>query len=113
LSNDGSDPAGRDGPFRFGGPLLRGSKALYMTVQSRLTRLEFEVEDRCEDAAAAARIAGTLQSLLILLRAAPAEESNPGEWKWQALLQDINVQQVNDSVHLQWQWDAETLRNLQ
>jgi hypothetical protein len=113
LDPDGPDPAGRDGPFRFGGPLLRGSKALTVMVKSRLTRLEFEVENRCEDAAAAARIARTLQSLLILLRAAPAEESNPEPVKWNALLQDIAVQQVDDSVHVQWQWDAETLRNLQ
>lgn len=111
LDQDGSEP--QVGPFRLGGPLLRGSKALYVMVQSRLTRLEFEVEDRCEDAAAAARIARTLQSLLVLLRAAPAEESNPAQGKWTALLQDIAVQQVDDSVHLQWQWDAETLRNLQ
>ena len=111
LQHDGAEP--QAGPFRFGGPLLRGSKALYVMVKSRLTSLEFEVENRCEDAAAAARIARTLQSLLVLLRAAPAEESNSAEVKWSALLQDIAVQQVDDSVHLQWQWDAETLRNLQ
>jgi hypothetical protein len=111
LDPEGPEPEA--GPFRFGGPLLRGSKALTVMVKSRLTRLEFEVENRCEDAAAAARIARTLQSLLVLLRAAPAEESNPEPVKWNALLQDIAVQQVDDSVHLQWQWDAETLRNLQ
>ena len=111
LAPDGSAPEA--GPFRLSGPLLRGSKALYVTVKSRLTRLEFEVENRCEDAAAAARIARTLQSLLVLLRAAPGEESNPTQGKLNVLLQDISVQQVDDSVHMQWQWDAETLRNLQ
>jgi hypothetical protein len=111
LQRDGADAAA--GPFRFSGPLLRGSKTLYATVKSRLTRLEFEVENRCQDAAAAARIARTLQSLLVLLRAAPTEETSPAPANLSALLQDITVQQVDDSVHLQWQWDAETLRNLQ
>ena len=111
LAPDGSAPEA--GPFRLSGPLLRGSKALYVMVKSRLTRLEFEVENRCEDAAAAARIGRTLQNLLVLLRAAPADESNPTQGKLNVLLQDISVQQVDDSVHLQWQWDAETLRNLQ
>lgn len=111
LQQDGADPEA--GLFRLGGPLLRGSKALTATVKSRLTRLEFAVENRCEDAATATRIARTLQSLLILLRAAPVEESNPTQGKLSALLQDISIEQVDDAVHLQWQWDAETLRNLQ
>lgn len=101
------------GPFRLAGPLLRGSKTLYVTVESRLTQLEFQVETRCEDAATAERIARTLQSLLVLLRAVPADDSNPMQGKLSALFRDISIQQVADSVLLQWQWDAETLRNLQ
>lgn len=100
------------GPFRLGNPLLRGSKTLYASVQSRLTRLEFRVEDRCQDVASAERIGRTLRSLLALLRAMPPDPSNPIQSKLPVLLKDISVQQVEDSVRLQWQWDAETLRNL-
>jgi hypothetical protein len=101
------------GSFRFGGPLLRGSKALYVTVRAGLTQLDFQVENRCEDEAAAERFARMIQSLLVLLRAAPAEESDPSRENLAVLLQDIAVQQVSDSVLLQWQWDAETLRRLE
>ena len=101
------------GPFRFGGPLLRGSKALYVTVKSGLTQLDFQVENLCEDEAAAERFARTIQSLLVLLRAAPVEESDPMQGKLAVLLQDIAVQQVSDSVLMQWKWDAETFRRLE
>ena len=100
----------QSGLFRFGGPLLRGSKALYLTVESRLTQLEFQLENRCEDEAAALRFARMIQSLLVLLRAAPLEGADPTQGKLAVLLRDISVQQVADSVLLQWQWDAETLR---
>ena len=100
------------GPFSIGNQLLRGSKTLTVSVQSRLTRLEFEVQDRCQDAAAAERIARTVQSLLALLRALPPNESNPMQSKLPVLIKDISVEQVENSVQLQWQWDAETLRRL-
>ena len=103
----------QSGLFRFGGPLLRGSKALYLTVESRLTQLEFQLENRCEDEAAALRFARMIQSLLVLLRAAPLEGADPTQGKLAALLRDISVQQVADSVLLQWQWDAETLRDFE
>ena len=112
MFNQGSVPPG-PGPFRFGGPLLRGSKALYVTVQSGLTQLDFQVEVLCEDEAAAARFARMIQSLLVLLRAAPVEESDPTQGKLAVLLQDIAVQQVSDSVLMQWKWDAETFRRLE
>ena len=112
MFNQGSVQPG-SGPFRFGGPLLRGSKALYVTVQSGLTQLDFQVEVLCEDEAAAARFARMIQSLLVLLRAAPVEESDPAQGKLAVLLRDIAVQQVSDSVLLQWQWDAETFRRLE
>ena len=99
-------------PFRLGDHLLQGSKTVYASVQSRLTRLEFQVENRCQDAATAERIARTVQGLLALVRAMPPQESNPIQAKLPALLKDISVQQVNDSVLLQWQWDADTLRNV-
>jgi len=112
MFNQGSVPPG-PGPFRFGGPLLRGSKALYVTVQSGLTQLDFQVEVLCEDEAAAARFARMIQSLLVLLRAAPVEESDPAQGKLAVLLQNIAVQQVSDSVLMQWKWDAETFRRLE
>ena len=56
------------GPFLLGNHLLQGSKTLYASVQSRLTRLEFQVENRCQDAATAERIARAVQSLLALLQ---------------------------------------------
>jgi len=100
------------GVFRFGAPVLRGSKALYLTVASGLTSLDFEVENLCEDEAAAERFARMIQSLLVLLRAAPGQE--PGvQGQLAILLRDISVQRVSDSVMLEWQWDAETLRQLQ
>ena len=101
------------GTFRFGGPLLRGSKAVYVTVKSRLTQLDFQVENLCEDDAAAQRSARMIQSLLVLLRAAPLEDEDPSQGKLAVLLQDIAVQQVSDSVLMQWQWDAETFRRLE
>jgi len=101
------------GTFRFGGPLLRGSKAVYITVESRLTQLDFQVENLCEDDAAAQRSARMIQSLLVLLRAAPLEDEDPSQGKLAVLLQDIAVQQVSDSVLMQWQWDAETFRRLE
>ena len=100
------------GPFSLGSQLLRGSKTLTVSVQSRLTRLEFEVENRCQDAAAAERIARTVQSVLVLLRALPPDESNPMQSKLPVLIKDITVEQMEDSVRLHWQWDAETLRNM-
>ena len=112
MFNQGSVQPG-SGPFRFGGPLLRGSKALYVTVQSGLTQLDFQVEVLCEDEAAAARFARMIQSLLVLLRAAPVEESDPAQGKLAVLLQNIAVQQVSDSVLMQWKWDAETFRRLE
>ncbi len=101
------------GPFRIGGPLLRGSQTLYLTVQSRLTQLEFQVENRCVDEASAERFARMAQSLLVLLRAVPLEEPDAVQGKLAALLRDIAVQRVAESVLLQWQWDAETLRVLE
>ena len=106
-------PQTDSGPFRFGGPLLRGSRALYVTVRSNLTQLDFEVENRCEDPAAAERFARMMQSLLVLLRASPIDQSEGAEQKLSVLLRDISVQQVSDSVLLTWQWDAGTLRRLE
>jgi hypothetical protein len=103
----------QSGLFRIGGPLLRGSKALYLTVQSRLTQIEFELENLCEDEDAALRFARMSQSLLVLLRGVPLEGADPTQGKLAALLRDISVQQVADSVLLQWQWDAETLRDVE
>jgi len=112
IFNQGSVEPG-SGPFRFGGPLLRGSKALYITVESGLTQLDFEVENLCEDEPAAQRFARMIQSLLVLLRAAPVEGSDPLQGKLAVLLQDVAVQQVSDSVLMHWKWDAETFRRLE
>ncbi len=106
-------PQPESGPFRFGGPLLQGSRALYVAMQSRLAQLDFQVENLCEDEAAAGRFASMMQSLLVLLRAAPVDDPDGLQEKLAILLQDINVQQVSDSVLLRWQWDAEMLRRLE
>ena len=106
-------PQAESGPFRFGGPLLQGSRALYVAMQSQLAQLDFQVENLCLDEAAAARFTSMMQSLLVLLRAAPVDDPDGSQQKLAILLQDINVQQVSDSVLLRWQWDAETLRLLE
>ena len=100
------------GPFSLGNHLLQGSKTLAVSVRSGLTQLEFRVENRCEDAAAAERIARTLRSLLALLQAMPANESDRTQANLPVLLKDVSVEQVGDSVLLHWEWNAETLRNL-
>ena len=106
-------PQAESGPFRFGGPLLQGSRALYVAMQSQLAQLDFQVENLCLDEAAAARFTSMMQSLLVLLRAAPVDDPDGSQQKLAILLQDINVQQVSDSVLLRWQWNAETLRLLE
>ena len=106
-------PQAESGPFRFGGPLLQGSRALYVAMQSQLAQLDFQVENLCQDEAAAARFTSMMQSLLVLLRAAPVDDPDGSQEKLAILLQDIHVQQVSDSVLLRWQWGAETLRLLE
>lgn len=103
----------RLGPFAVGRNLFRGSRTLYVSVRSGLTQLDFQVEDRCDSAATAERLTQTLQGMLALVRAMPPDPSEPSQAKLQALLAGISVQQVADSVLAQWQWNADTLRQLQ
>ena len=103
----------RFGAFEIGRNLLRGSKTLYASVRSGLTQLDFHVEDRCESATAAERIAKTLRGLLMLLQPRPSDKADPTPGKLTALLANISVEQVQDSVFLQWQWDRETLRKIE
>ena len=103
----------RIGPFALGDNVLRGSQAIYLSVQSGLLQLDLQLQNRCDSPGTAARVARTVEGLASLLRTVPSHQSKSFEDKLVVLLAGVSVQQVQESVFLRWKWDAETLRKLE
>ena len=104
---------------------FRGSKTLYVSVESGLSRLDLHVEDYCDSPASAQRIATSLQGILALLKAMPANKSaaakkgapsgraNAPDADITSLLAGASVEQKQQSVFLQWQLDERAWRYLE
>ena len=102
------------GGFGIGTAMLRGSQQFYLSVDSGPAQLNLRVEDYCDSATSAQRIAGAVLSTLALLKAMPADKAamsksatNPG-----ALLAGVSVEQQQQSVLLRWRLDEEAMKLL-
>ena len=109
-----ANPEGiRIGPFQFGKQWLQGSKTVRATVESGPLDLAIHVEDHCDGAESATRIAGAFRGLLAILNATqPSQGSsqrNTPDNTTQALLAAVSIQQNRDSVLVDWRPNASML----
>ncbi len=105
------------GSFELGGRFLEGSETLYLSIdlpaENGPAQLRFQVEAQCDSAAAAERIANSVQGILALLRFLPSGESETPEKYFASLLAGISVEHQQESVFLRWEWDERVLSFLE
>jgi len=92
--------------------MLRGSQTLYASLDPGPASLKFRIEDYCDTPASAQRIAGTLRGVLALLRAMPSPMPAAG-FQPSLLLKGISIQETQQSVFIEWQWDEQALSFLE
>ena len=103
------------GPYALNSNFFRGSKMLYVSLESGAEGLSFRVEDYCDNPSTAQRIASSIQGMLALVQMAPSDKSKLSNKSKAAginvksLLAGMAVEQVKESVFLRWQWDEGTL----
>ena len=100
----------RFGAWELSRNLFQGSKTVYVSAQSTSLRLQFQVENYCDSPASAERITNFLRAALGILRARPASALLQKQDNIAALLADLSVRQVGESVFVEWQWDEEVWR---
>ncbi|HWP83560.1 MAG TPA: hypothetical protein VNN17_00080 [Terriglobia bacterium] len=105
LAANGSGPGVAS--FLLGRDWWAGSRLVLGRVVSSPLRLDIQIENQCESAVAAERMAGAFKTLLALLRSAPGR--NAGGAKYAPLLETVEIRQQGDSVLFDWQWDSRML----
>ena len=102
------NPAGPGvGPLQFGGDWWEGSRLVIANVISGPLRLDIHIENQCESAAAAGRMANAFKAVLAILQAVPEAESAAPNYA--PLLAAVAIRQSGESVYLDWRWDARML----
>jgi hypothetical protein len=113
LWGDGTDP--QFGSFGLNKSFFRGSKMLYVSLESAPNQLNLRAEDYCDSDGSAQRISGSLQGLLTLVRAMPAGKGDPKGAKVdpKAVLAGVSVEQQEQSVVVRWKLDNDALSFLE
>ena len=96
----------RVGAFQFGKEWLEGSKTMVAQVDSSPLTLGIHLDDRCDNAASATRIAGGFQTVLAILRAVPSGEASSQDRDRAVLLSALSIRQQGASVLLDWSANA-------
>ena len=103
-----ANPAGPGvGPFQFGKDWWEGSKLVIASVISSPLRLDIHLENQCESAATAERMANAFKAVLAILRAVPEGDSNSPNYA--LLLAAVAIRQSGESVLFDWHWDPKML----
>jgi hypothetical protein len=98
-----ANPAGvRIGPFQFGKEWLQGSKMMAGSVNSGPLSLDIHLDDQCEDAASAARIANSFKAVLAILRAVPSRQGSSSKSDLATLLTVLSIRPEGNSVLVDW-----------
>ena len=100
------------GAFQLGKEWLEGSKTLVGVVNSGPLNLELHLDDRCIDAPTAARIAGSFQTALAILRAVPSGKGAAGNSDVATLLSALTIRPEASSVLVDWHATPEMLMAL-
>ena len=102
------NPAGPGvGPFQFGMDWWEGSKLVIANVVSSPLRLDIHLENQCESAATAERMANAFKAVLAILQAVPEGDSNSPNYA--PLLAAVAIRQSGESVLFDWHWDPKML----
>jgi hypothetical protein len=95
------------GPFQFGKDWWEGSKLVTASILASPLRLDIHLQNQCENAATAERMANALRAVLAILKAVP--EGGSGGRNYGPLLAAIAIRQSDESVLLDWSWNPQML----
>ncbi|MBI3933867.1 MAG: hypothetical protein HY316_04190 [Acidobacteria bacterium] len=97
------------GPFQFGKDWWEGSKMVIASVVSSPLHLDVHLENQCQDAASAERMANAFQAVLAIVQAVRPPEGTSNGTDYSPLLAALTIRQADESVFMDWHWDASML----